>query len=244
MTVHVQSVNGLQSIATAVQGLFSSPLYECTQAIDFSAYPTTFIGKQKSTIRELNNVDLILKGRLQSPSEAANLPSEGLYCVAARLDSLYEEQMKRYRERLLQACTEDAKIIVQLKKMPKYEGVMGGTITNIAGYGISWYRYLSGYEQQIRQEGSCFRVAWMNEVGALEDERLRNMKHILTQSSIPLVRELEELKKNNETNVELLSHLEQLEKIYQSQFKQSLEIDEVKVIDFISGINESRRLIN
>lgn len=68
-------------------------------------------------------------------------------------------------------------------------------------------------------EGSRQRIAWLQKIDALEEERLKKVKDILTLSATKLVIELKEMEKNNDlVCTKKVLELNQIERIFKASF--------------------------
>ncbi|MDR3624748.1 MAG: hypothetical protein P4L16_06380 [Chlamydiales bacterium] len=222
------------TLVTQYEGQQLTLFEEHREIVDANAYPVAWTETQFSTIRNKSRVFSILTDTSREPSSSVNLPQQGLCNVAVRLDAAYRTNLTSYKQMLLTAIQSDAGTIRRLEKMPVFEGFMGDARTKVAEWSIIVFRLCSGHANFVIQEGSCFRIACLIEIGALEQSRIDNMKLVITQSCKPLLEELDELAEKNETDVEKLSSLDQLEKIYQNEFGESLEIDGQNVREYIN----------
>lgn len=193
------------------------------------------------TVRRSDQVLAVLNGTLQSPSVRANLRNRNLCAVVRRLDAMHQQAIINYGLMLNQAIENDQRVYAYLTSPIPWDGSWA-IFNDVISWGYYFWIVCTFQNSEIRRSSSMFRMTWLNEVGVLEHQRLRDMQQIIEESARPLLDELRELDARGETNVEHLRNLRQLERIYSSERLGVLVIDGVNIQQYNQDVRARLRI--
>jgi hypothetical protein len=212
--------------------------------LNWDRSPVLITTAEKQTMH-FQRVTEVMKGKLKSPSEMANLPANALCDQVDRIDELFKESQEQYLKKLKKASQRDLNNLKILKNKNRgkwlicafFTGVIGsslgatsgsvfrllgtipgakiGSISGFIGGAIAANKMLTTY--RLRQ-GCAHRIKWMQAIDILERKRLKETLVIIRQSGRALLEEIKELEQDNEISIDKIKELHQLLLIHQVLF--------------------------
>ncbi|MBA3237953.1 MAG: hypothetical protein H0T62_06325 [Parachlamydiaceae bacterium] len=218
------------------------------QSLNWDTNPVRIRDVEWRTLNSKRVLD-IMQGDNLTPSSLAGLKKNEIVCETIHLiDRLYSDALLRYKQQLALASGEDLKHITMLLEQHKWAraktssvGIVGGGATGaligaslgpggaaIGGIAGAIFGLLAGFfgggelkKRYIQHEGSANRVKWIHMIDFSEDARFKTISHHILNASRPLLEDLLDLDKTNQSDRLKIIRLQQLCLVYKVIFNES-----------------------
>ena len=207
------------------------------------------------TEEEFNTFDLSIVMNIlrnpQVPSARARLKEKKLYDVVKQIDGKFRQLLDTYTKKLKEASNKDRLVLLEKNKVKIGTILLDGLKSLLSGRFFDFiYKIIGAYfiainlRQQISKRGSTHRIAWLQQIGAREEERLEDAKQLLEMRCATLIKDCEDEIKKGNLLTNNLKEIEQLSQLFRSIFPGQLFMVGKRKIDAIEYLNRNKQLIS
>ncbi|BBI17458.1 hypothetical protein [Neochlamydia sp. S13] len=234
--------------------------------LNWKKNPVLMTAEEKRAIN-FEHIMAILQGDSLLPSALAGLDPKKLSPEILVLDRIYRNAIKHYIETLKDSSGYDEENLKKLRSRHQWTwikiaatgafvlgstGALGGalagggigavpagTITFLGGLLGSSLSARKLVDTFILREGSTHRLKWIQSIDLAEKNRLENMQVHLELSAARVLKELQELEKDEECSVDLFRTLQQHFLVNQALFpQQAFIIEGVDIATFLLQLKD------
>ena len=187
--------------------------------LDWNQYPVQLSEAQYSAIPNVSMVlDILFDGVLSPINMSEDKNSEFIRSI----QEIYEQAMEKYKNDLKKANQLDQLVI---RDKNRYSD----------NFFVGWFQYfarlINGHHQRVLNDGSAHRLVWMASVGALEEQRQKNMKEQVEYRCKTLMRSIEEDRQDGLIALKEVEELKSLVNFFERAFfNQSEDVESMKDI--------------